>query len=49
MQTLLCGQKKIYIFGRIYPDDEFWVEDKTSRVKLFFENSILPELLGKVF
>ncbi len=53
---MFCSQKKyadlvmwtkedVHI-ERIYPDDEFWV-DKVSRVKLFFENSILPELLGK--
>ena len=55
---MFCSQKKyadlvmwtkedVHI-ERIYPDDEFWV-DKVSRVKLFFENSILPELLGKFF
>lgn len=33
---------------RIYPDEDFWL-DCVSRVKALFENSILPELMGKWF
>ncbi len=45
---LVVWTKEDVLIERIYPDDEFWV-DKVSRVKLFFENSILPELLSKFF
>ena len=33
---------------RIYPDADFWLEN-VDRVKTFFKNAILPELLGKWF
>ncbi len=45
---LVVWTKEDVLIERIYPDDEFWV-DKVSRVKLFFENSILPELLIMFF
>lgn len=33
---------------RIYPDEEFWL-NCVSQARVLFENSILPELLGKFF
>ncbi len=45
---LVVWRKEDVHIERINPDNEFWV-DKVSRVNLFFENSILPELLGKFF
>ena len=33
---------------RIYPDEEFWLEN-LALVKHFYTTAILPELLGKFF
>ncbi len=33
---------------RIYPDEELWL-NCVSQARVLFENSILPELLGKFF